>query len=97
MGSVVFGQSFGGGLDAGARQELITADVEGDAEFAIQLALEDAGGAGESGIGDDFVAVLAGVLHGDGDAHDADDLSVPRGKYRARELRSGAKSESPLL
>lgn len=94
MGSVVFGQSFGGGLDAGARQEFITADVEGDAEFAIQVALEDAGGAGESGIGDDFVAVLAGVLHGDGDAHD---LSVPRGKYRARELRSGAKSESPLL
>jgi hypothetical protein len=87
-----FGQSFGGGLDAGAEQQLVGAHVEGDAELAMQVALGDAGGAGEFGGGDDFVAVLAGVLHGDGDlahimlaqavlvaagdAHDADDLAA---------------------
>lgn len=58
----------------------------------MQVTLGNAGGTGELGGGDDLVAVLAGVLHGDGDlahvvlahavlitsrdAHDADDLAA---------------------
>ena len=105
-----FGQSLGGGLDAGAEQELVGADVEGDAELAMQVALGDAGGAGELGGGDDFVAVLAGVLHGDGDlahvvlahavliaagdAHHADDLAA----FVAHgQLRAEEPAQVPLL
>lgn len=105
-----FGQGFGGGLDAGAQQELVGADVEGDAELAMQVALRNAGGAGELGGGDDFVAVLAGVLHGDGDlahvvlahavlvaAGDAHDTDDPAAFVAHGQLRAEEPAQVPLL
>lgn len=69
-----FGEGFGGGLDEGAVQELVEADVDGDAELAMQEALGIDGSVGEFG-GDFAHVVLAhAVLVTAGDAHNADDF-----------------------